>query len=106
MAKKKKIQVIVKDPDERIGHIEEIENSLSAFQAKVGGYIEHTTIMNSTGVNAELICNEEGLLMNLPRQCNLPFVGTIFIVGIDGEDFTDCPLSLEFWARYFLKERV
>ena len=102
MAKKKRIQVIVKAPDEKYGHVEEIENSLGAFQAKVDGYIQtYPVIDTATGVSTVAVMNEEGLLLNLPKQCNLPFVGTIFIVGTEGDRFTDCPISLEFWKTHF-----
>ena len=41
-----------------------------------------------------IICNEEGLLIGLPFNTNINgnvYVGTILVVGVKGEDFTDVP---------------
>ena len=45
----------------------DIENSLEALQAAVGGYIETITVTS----DACIICNEEGRLLNLPFNCKL-----------------------------------
>ena len=68
----------------------DIENTLEALQAEVGGYIETVTI----SANAVVICNEEGLLRGLPFNCwffDMPFVGTILVVGRDRDEFCDVP---------------
>lgn len=66
----------------------EIPNTLKALQAEVGGYIE-TVALDAKSV---IICNEEGRLIGLEPNITIngvSFVGTILIVGIDGEEFTD-----------------
>jgi len=65
----------------------EIENTLQALQKEVGGPIE-TSFLST---DACIICNEEGLLRGLPLNLYLgyPFVGTLLIVGVDGEKFCD-----------------
>lgn len=68
----------------------EIENTLAALQAEVGGYIETVTIAR----DAVIICNEEGRILGLPdngRVCSVDFVGTVLIVGIKGDEFCDVP---------------
>ncbi len=65
-------------------------NTLEAFQAAVGGYIEAVTL----DANSVLVCNEEGKLNGLPanRQVGGDIIaGTFLIVGADDGDF--CSLS-------------
>lgn len=68
----------------------EVENTLKALQAEVGGYIETVTIVS----DAVIICNEEGRILGLPdncRVCGVDFVGTVLIVGTKGDEFCDVP---------------
>ena len=47
--------------------------------------------------DACVICNEEGRCKDLEhncKYCGVDFVGTILILGIDGDKFTDCPMSV------------
>lgn len=93
-----KIRVIIKRPDEPVGHYETIPNTLKALQQAVGGYIETVTI----GKYLAVICNEEGRIRGLPYNCHvcdIGFLGTIIAVGVDGEEFTDVPITLEDWKE-------
>ena len=86
---KKKIKVIVKDPG-KPARVVWISNRLENLQRTVGGYIETVTI--STDV--VIICNEEGRIRNLPYNCTIlgaDFFGTIFLAGINGEEFGNVP---------------
>ena len=68
----------------------EVDNTLAALQAEVGGYIETVTIAS----DAVIICNEEGRILGLPdngRVCGVDVVGTALIVGVNGEEFCDVP---------------
>lgn len=68
----------------------EVENTLKALQAEVGGYIETVTIAS----DAVVICNEEGRILGLPdncRVCGVDFVGTILVVGRNKDEFCDVP---------------
>lgn len=70
----------------------EVDNTLAALQAEVGGYIETVTIAS----DAVIICNEEGRILGLPdncRVCGVDFVGTVLIVGTKGDEFCDVPES-------------
>lgn len=64
--------------------------SLHALQEIVGGYIEPCAPAELRARNIQLLCNEEGLLENLPLNQNLfPFffVGDLVAVGVHNEDF-------------------
>lgn len=68
----------------------EIENTLAALQAEVGGYIQSVQFC----ADSAIIVNEEGKL--IPLQPNLAFCGdvlfgTVLVVGVKGEEF--CSLS-------------
>lgn len=66
----------------------DVENSLEALQLEVDGWIETVTFAE----DACVICNEEGRIQGLPFNLELMgvlFFGTILIVGVDGENFTD-----------------
>ncbi len=68
----------------------EVENTLKALQAEVGGYIETVTIAS----DAVVICNEEGRLCGLPYNCRffgVDFVGTILVVGRSKDEFCGVP---------------
>lgn len=69
------------------------KDDLKLYQRLVGGYIETVTIAE----DACVICNEDGAYLGMPYNCSflgISFVGPILIVGVDGDEFTDCPMSL------------
>ncbi|MBD5085682.1 MAG: DUF3846 domain-containing protein [Clostridiales bacterium] len=72
-------------------------NTLEAFQAAVGGYIEVLDL----GGDAVLVCNEEGKLAGLPanrRVCGDTIAGIFLITGSADGEF--CSLSDEDAAHY------
>lgn len=80
------MQVVRKDPG-KPPVITQVKNTLEALQQAVGGPIETVTLAR----DAVIICNEEGRLMGLPRNCRflgIDFVGTILVVGVDGDEFS------------------
>ena len=81
------MRVIRKRPGQE-PQVVEIEPSLEALQQEVDGWIETVTFAD----DACVICNEEGRMrgeqFNL-KLLGLLFFGTILIVGVDGENFTD-----------------
>ena len=92
----KKIYAIVKHPGEQLGHIMEIENTLDSLQKAVGGHIETVAMANKWSV----ICDVEGLLKGKPYNCDVygvEFVGTILVVGVEGEELVDVPIDLNDW---------
>lgn len=93
---------VIKDPGEQ-PIVANIPNTLEALQKAVGGHIEAVTIAS----DLVLICNEEGLLMGLPYNhtaCELPLVGPIVAVGVDGEEFVSLtPDQIQF-LRCWLRE--
>ena len=74
------IRVVIKRPGEDpVPAV--MENTLTAFQRAVDGYIETVSLTE----DVIIVCNEEGRLMDL--EPNIPgFVGTLVFVGYDGED--------------------
>ena len=85
-AREAQIMVVIKNPGEAPRIEPLFENTLEAFQAAVGGYIEAVTVCSDMAI----ICNEEGRLRALPYNtniCGCSFFGPILIVGVDGEDF-------------------
>jgi hypothetical protein len=82
------IQVIM-CPTDRVPYVTNISDKLETMQRTVGGYLEVVPTADSEVV---IVCNEEGLLANLPPNPALPmFVGDCFICGVDGPEFTDIP---------------
>ena len=80
---------IKKEPGRR-PVVVEIENDLKPLQDAVGGYIEAVHLPGGLII----ICNEEGLINNLPFNTYLAghyLFGPILIVGDGGEDFADVP---------------
>lgn len=103
-----KVRCIIKRPDEEYGHVTNISVSLKNLQKIVGGPIETV----SCGGSSVIICNEEGKLRGLERNFrigyrSLPFadviVGEAIVIGVDGEDFCDLPISFDVWKK-LLKE--
>ena len=83
------IRVIRKRPG-CLRELIQVENTLEALRQEVGGYIETVTFARDTCI----ICSEEGRLLGLPYNVTflgVDFMGTILIVGVDGEEFSDLP---------------
>lgn len=98
------MKAIIKRPHEPVGRLRRIGNSLEQLQAVIGGYIEAVTIAE----DAVIICDEEGLLKGLPYNCNVcghDLVGTILVLGVDGDEFCDVPLTLAEWERWINEGR-
>ena len=98
------MRALYKAPNDAKFHQLNIPNELHPMQELVGGYIETLTARMEPKVVA--ICNEEGAVrddidFNCAIACedaggrfDCPIFGPILLVGEDGEDFTDCPISL------------
>jgi hypothetical protein len=94
-----KIRVIIKRPDEKIGHVCNISHTLENLQKTVEGYIEVIPIEE----NIVLICNEEGKLKGLEHNFKMPYdtiVGTVIVCNVKGEDFADLPEGyIKTWKK-------
>lgn len=62
----------------------EIKGELEEMQKIVGGYIE--VVPATPDGEILIVCNEEGMLQNLPLNC-LGIHGTIFFIGNDTPEF-------------------
>lgn len=97
-----KIKAIIKRPDEEIGHMTNISPTLENLQKTVGGYIETVPITEGLA----LLCDEEGRLKN--REPNIwigheLIVGTVIILGVNGEEFDDIPINFQIWKELMKK---
>ena len=96
-----KIKAIVKRPDEAVGHMTNISNTLKNLQRIVEGPIETVKIAD----DCVLIVNEEGKLRGLEANFALGYdviVGEVAVVGVDGDEFSDVPIDLTVW-KWILK---
>lgn len=94
------MRVIVKRPG-RQATVENIDNTMEALPGILGGYIR----VISVATDCVMICHEEGRLLGLPRNnrtAGVDFHGTVIVAGVSGDDFTDCPMSLEDFERDWL----
>lgn len=93
-----KVKVIIKRPDEQYGHVCNISATLENLQKTVEGYIECVEFEDFV-----ILCNEEGKIKGLPLNLRLgeftSIVGTIIVIGRDGEEFADCPIDFKVWKR-------
>ena len=93
------MKIFVVEPEKK-PYLKDIENTLSAMQKEVVGYIEPIHLFNDGSV---IICNADGKFSDLPFNRALRYspseevkdvlVGTVFCVGINGDEF--CSISDE-----------
>lgn len=86
-----KINVMIKEPGENWER-REIDNNLKTFQGLVGGHISTVHVRE----DLLLIVNDEAVLMDMEPNLYIGgywLRGTIVAVGLDGEDFSDCPIE-------------
>lgn len=96
-----KIRAIIKRPDEEYGHVAHISATLENLQKTVGGYIE-TVGLTECDV---IIVNEEGKLQGLERNLRMygdtvysdTLVGTIIVLGTEGDEFADVKMDFKMW---------
>lgn len=87
--KQTEISVYVKHPNKEPIRIN-VKNSLEELQRLVCGYIESVTITKDMAI----LCDEDGRIKGKKYNCTIAgidFVGTIVIVGVIGDSFTDAP---------------
>lgn len=97
-----KVRCIIKRPDEQYGHVTNISTSLKNLQKIVGGPIETV----ACGGSSVIICNEEGKIRGLEPNFRIGsgwladvIVGEAIVIGTDGEDFCDLPISFDVWKK-------
>ena len=97
--KKECIRVYYKRPGKNLIEVK-IPNELEWIQGAVEGYFEAVTLKPGENGMPDLVmlCNEEGKLRGLEpnfRWLYETIVGPVLFVGVDGEEFTDCPMNLK-----------
>lgn len=93
-----KIRAIIKRTDEKYGHMTNLSPSLENLQKHVGGYIQTVVLDSHKGL--VILCNEDGKLLNLPRNFKIPgdvIVGDVIICGIANDGFTNIPIEFAEW---------
>lgn len=93
------ISALLKRPGEIPRHVN-VSNSLEALQKNVEGYIETVTLAE----DLVIICNEEGLIKDMPYNCEIcgfKFVGPILMVGRKGTEFADLPVDWKTMKKLF-----
>ena len=96
-----KIRAIIKRPDEEYGHVTHISATLENLQKTVGGYIETVGLTESDVI----IVNEEGKLLGLEKNLRMygdtvyadTLVGTIIVLGTEGDEFADVKIDFGMW---------
>jgi hypothetical protein len=86
------MKIVVAEPGFTMPEIREIDGSLESMQEIVGGYIE---VHYPWDMPCCVVCNEEAERLGLPLNRLLRydngvyevFRGTVFAVGIEGEEF-------------------
>lgn len=79
------MKIVVKEP-RKPAAVRVIDGTLESMQDIVGGYLDQPIYIDRHVV---CICNEEGLIRDLPYNFSLPphfIYGTAFFCGIDGTD--------------------
>ena len=93
------MKVIRKHPGQ-MPEVIDVENDGDAIRAELGGYMEAVTIAE----DLVILCDEEGRLKGKAPNMKIAgvgFVGTILIVGVDGEEFCDVPkLDFVLWTFF------
>ena len=97
----KKLKCIIKRPDEPYGHVAHISATLENLQKTVGGYIETVGLTESDVI----IVNEEGKLLGLEKNLRMygdtaysdTLVGTIIVLGTNGDEFADVKMDFGMW---------
>lgn len=97
-----KIRVVIKRPDEKIGHMTNISPSLKNLQRTVDGFIEFVQITP----NMVMIVNEEGRIRGLDFNCKvtgIPVFGTAIFAGLDLNNpengLCDIPIDFQAYKR-------
>lgn len=95
MSKEERIMVAIKHPGEQ-PYVTVVRNELEDLQKIVGGLIEPVLTVSREGVKFPgviLVGNEEGSMLKLPmnRVGQMRYLGTVFAVGVRGEEFCSLP---------------
>ena len=101
----RKFRAILKRPDESFGHMTNISLRLENLQRIVGGYIEAVGL-ERIHPGLIVLVDEEGKCKDKPFNMPHPyypdkdwFAGDIVVLGVDGEEFTDCPITFKEWKE-------
>lgn len=105
MSERRSVMIVLKKEPGKDPVLTAVENTLSALQEAVDGYIETVTMADDFVV----ICNEEGCIQSLPYNCTLlgdiDLYGTILIAGMKDDEFTDVSIMAVKVAEVVLVDK-
>ncbi len=93
-------------PAQKLPYAKDIEGQLYDLQYYVDGFIETCAPAELKAKGIELLCNEEGLLRQLPVNINMfPFffVGPLVAVGVSGDRFVSLTPDQEAYIKKWLE---
>jgi hypothetical protein len=93
------IKAFVKRPNEA-PYLTPISAELEAMQELIGGYLEEVKV----SADILILCDEEGKLKGKPYNCTFgmhDLVGTLVFVGVQENEWADCPLSYQEFRAAF-----
>ena len=96
------IKALYKKPGEELKE-SRIDNTLEALQEAVGGHIETLTLDHDLVV----VCNEEGKLRGMDYNATVAsedIVGPFLALGVDADEFADCPVDPEEFKFLYMDE--
>ena len=102
--RKNEIRALYKRPGKNLVEVE-IPNELEWLQGAVEGYIEAVPFAD----DIVMLVNEEGKLKGMEPNftwMNDTIVGPVIFLGVDGEEFTDCPVSVSYMKQLFPEMEV
>lgn len=102
--KRETIRVFYKRPGKNLVEVR-IPNELDWIQGAVEGHFEHVQVTDDVA----MLCNEEGKLRQM--EYNFPLmgdriVGPVLFVGVDGEEYTDCPRNRKQMDAFLKLEEI
>ena len=87
------LKAIVKEPGKEAEEFI-VADDYKELKSIVGGHLESVTVEEGLVV----LCDDEGRLKGKPINCwfdGINFRGTIVVLGSKGENFDNCPISLD-----------
>lgn len=94
--------LIIKKEPNREPDVMDVSEDIEELQAHVGGYLEPIPVqINNKWVL--ILCNEDGKRLKKPANIKIngtTILGTILVVGMDGDHFGDCPVSADEFKEW------
>ena len=93
------IKMVAKEPGGLFRQVYGDDN-LETYQHLVGGHFETVRIFT----DIIMLVNDESRINGMPYNMDIwghKIFGPAVFVGVDGEDFADCPAGVEWFEEFF-----